>query len=137
MLVDIGSEYYSYDSDITCSYPANGKFTEDQKASTLLNHVQGGCHARCHWCLCPHGRASQSKHHHFAVFSLARQRQLNVLALGVFTHLLPFFLSQCCLSQGCGSSGMPCFVLHLLCLASSGCPCHKGQVMMKACTGGV
>ncbi|KAK9798996.1 hypothetical protein WJX73_000520 [Symbiochloris irregularis] len=31
MLMDMGSEYYSYDSDITCSYPANGHFTPDQK----------------------------------------------------------------------------------------------------------
>jgi hypothetical protein len=33
MLQDMGCEYYSYDSDITCSYPANGRFTPDQKAS--------------------------------------------------------------------------------------------------------
>ncbi len=32
MLQDMGCEYYSYDSDITCSFPANGRFTEDQKA---------------------------------------------------------------------------------------------------------
>lgn len=31
-LFDLGAEYYCYTSDITCSYPANGKFTEDQKA---------------------------------------------------------------------------------------------------------
>ncbi|XP_014677679.1 PREDICTED: xaa-Pro dipeptidase-like [Priapulus caudatus] len=30
-LFDMGGEYYCYASDITCSYPANGKFTEDQK----------------------------------------------------------------------------------------------------------
>lgn len=28
---DMGGEYYCYTSDITCSYPANGKFTENQK----------------------------------------------------------------------------------------------------------
>lgn len=28
---DMGGEYYCYSSDITCAYPANGKFTEDQK----------------------------------------------------------------------------------------------------------
>ena len=30
MLLDMGCEYYAYDSDITCSIPANGHFTEDQ-----------------------------------------------------------------------------------------------------------
>nr|XP_045616728.1 xaa-Pro dipeptidase-like isoform X1 [Procambarus clarkii] len=30
-LFDMGAEYYGYTSDITCSFPANGKFTEDQK----------------------------------------------------------------------------------------------------------
>jgi Xaa-Pro dipeptidase len=28
----MGGEYYCYSSDITCSFPANGKFTPDQKA---------------------------------------------------------------------------------------------------------
>ena len=27
----MGGEYYCYASDITCSYPVNGKFTQDQK----------------------------------------------------------------------------------------------------------
>ena len=27
----MGGEYYCYASDITCSYPCNGKFTEEQK----------------------------------------------------------------------------------------------------------
>lgn len=31
-LFDMGGEYYCYSSDITCSFPANGKFTSDQKA---------------------------------------------------------------------------------------------------------
>uniref|UniRef100_A0A3Q2ZE60 Xaa-Pro dipeptidase n=1 Tax=Kryptolebias marmoratus TaxID=37003 RepID=A0A3Q2ZE60_KRYMA len=31
-LFDMGGEYYCYSSDITCSYPANGKFTADQRA---------------------------------------------------------------------------------------------------------
>jgi len=31
VLFDMGSEYYCYCSDITCSWPVNGKFTEDQK----------------------------------------------------------------------------------------------------------
>ncbi|KAL3860556.1 hypothetical protein ACJMK2_010672 [Sinanodonta woodiana] len=31
-LLDMGGEYYCYASDITCSYPANGKFTAKQKA---------------------------------------------------------------------------------------------------------
>lgn len=30
MLLDMGCEYYGYDSDITCSWPANGKFTPQQ-----------------------------------------------------------------------------------------------------------
>ena len=30
-LFDMGGEYCCYSSDITCSFPANGKFTEDQK----------------------------------------------------------------------------------------------------------
>uniref|UniRef100_A0A674NZE1 Xaa-Pro dipeptidase n=1 Tax=Takifugu rubripes TaxID=31033 RepID=A0A674NZE1_TAKRU len=31
-LFDMGGEYYCYTSDITCSFPANGKFTPDQRA---------------------------------------------------------------------------------------------------------
>ncbi|KAK9917777.1 hypothetical protein WJX75_008067 [Coccomyxa subellipsoidea] len=31
MLMDMGCEYYSYDSDITCSFPASGCFSPDQK----------------------------------------------------------------------------------------------------------
>lgn len=27
----MGAEYYCYSSDITCSFPVNGKFTPDQK----------------------------------------------------------------------------------------------------------
>lgn len=30
-LFDMGGEYYCYCSDITCSYPVNGRFTADQK----------------------------------------------------------------------------------------------------------
>jgi len=30
-LFDMGAEYHCYCSDITCSFPVNGKFTEDQK----------------------------------------------------------------------------------------------------------
>jgi len=30
-LFDMGGEYYCYASDITCSFPSSGKFTEDQK----------------------------------------------------------------------------------------------------------
>jgi len=39
MLQDMGCEYYSYDSDITCSFPANGRFTEDQKVSLAILHA--------------------------------------------------------------------------------------------------
>lgn len=31
-LFDMGGEYYCYSSDITCSFPANGRFTSDQRA---------------------------------------------------------------------------------------------------------
>ena len=31
LLLDMGAEYFGYDSDITCSFPTNGKFTEQQK----------------------------------------------------------------------------------------------------------
>ena len=31
-LLDMGAEYRCYTSDITCSFPANGKFTPDQRA---------------------------------------------------------------------------------------------------------
>ena len=31
VLFDMGAEYYRFCSDITCSYPANGKFTDNQK----------------------------------------------------------------------------------------------------------
>ena len=31
-LYDMGAEYYCFSSDITCSFPANGKFTPKQKA---------------------------------------------------------------------------------------------------------
>ena len=37
VLFDMGSEYHCYCADITCSYPVNGKFTEDQK--TIYNIV--------------------------------------------------------------------------------------------------
>lgn len=31
LLLDMGGEYHCYASDITCSFPANGKFTADQR----------------------------------------------------------------------------------------------------------
>ena len=30
-LFDMGCEYYCYGSDVTCSFPVNGHFTDDQK----------------------------------------------------------------------------------------------------------
>ncbi|MCH97494.1 xaa-Pro dipeptidase-like, partial [Trifolium medium] len=36
-LLDMGAEYHFYASDITCSYPINGKFTSDQ--SLIYNAV--------------------------------------------------------------------------------------------------
>ena len=30
-LMDLGAEYFCYASDVTCSYPSNGKFTEEQR----------------------------------------------------------------------------------------------------------
>jgi len=31
LLLDMGSEYHCYGSDITCSFPSSGKFTDDQR----------------------------------------------------------------------------------------------------------
>lgn len=31
LLLDMGGEYHCYASDITCSFPANGKFSDDQR----------------------------------------------------------------------------------------------------------
>ena len=35
VLFDMGAEYCCYNSDITCSWPVNGKFTEKQKVTSL------------------------------------------------------------------------------------------------------
>jgi hypothetical protein len=34
--MDMGCEYYAYDSDITCSFPANGRFSPDQEVLQQL-----------------------------------------------------------------------------------------------------
>ncbi|KAM9061427.1 xaa-Pro dipeptidase [Sarcophilus harrisii] len=42
-LFDMGGEYYCFSSDITCTFPANGKFTPDQKA--IYEAVLRSCRA--------------------------------------------------------------------------------------------
>ncbi|XP_060110131.1 xaa-Pro dipeptidase isoform X2 [Heteronotia binoei] len=42
-LFDMGGEYHCYGSDITCTFPANGKFTPDQKA--IYEAVLKSCQA--------------------------------------------------------------------------------------------
>ncbi|KAF6288760.1 peptidase D [Rhinolophus ferrumequinum] len=42
-LFDMGGEYYCFSSDITCSFPANGKFTKKQKA--IYEAVLRSCRA--------------------------------------------------------------------------------------------
>jgi hypothetical protein len=42
-LFDMGGEYYCFASDITCSFPANGKFTKDQRA--IYEAVLRSCRA--------------------------------------------------------------------------------------------
>ncbi|XP_015584879.1 xaa-Pro dipeptidase isoform X2 [Cephus cinctus] len=42
-LFDMGANYCGYAADITCSFPANGKFTEDQKM--IYNAVLDACNA--------------------------------------------------------------------------------------------
>ena len=39
VLFDMGGEYYCFCSDITCSYPANGKFTEKQKGNKITSTI--------------------------------------------------------------------------------------------------
>ena len=72
MLQDMGCEYYSYDSDITCSFPANGRFTPDQKASfshmsfpTANTAANTACFAAPkHSC----GARAPSDHHSMAIW---------------------------------------------------------------------
>jgi len=51
MLMDMGAEYHCYTSDITCSFPANGKFSPKQRAiyetvlqaqTAVINAIQPG-----------------------------------------------------------------------------------------------
>lgn len=55
-LFDMGGEYYCYSSDITCSFPANGKFTADQReiyeavlksSRAVMNAVKPGESGAC------------------------------------------------------------------------------------------
>lgn len=53
-LFDMGGEYYCYTSDITCSFPVNGKFTEKQKPiyNAVLKAsraVMGACKPGVSW----------------------------------------------------------------------------------------
>ena len=36
VLFDMGAEYCCYNSDITCSWPVNGRFSDKQKVTSLL-----------------------------------------------------------------------------------------------------
>lgn len=42
-LFDMGANYFGYCADITCSYPVNGKFTENQRF--IYNAVLAACRA--------------------------------------------------------------------------------------------
>ncbi|KAL7054102.1 hypothetical protein AAHC03_026563 [Spirometra sp. Aus1] len=53
-LFDMGGEYYCYCSDITCSYPVNGKFTDDQRliyeaVLSAVNAVLSCLRPGVHW----------------------------------------------------------------------------------------
>uniref|UniRef100_A0A0V0J5S1 Xaa-Pro dipeptidase n=1 Tax=Schistocephalus solidus TaxID=70667 RepID=A0A0V0J5S1_SCHSO len=53
-LFDMGGEYYCYCSDITCSYPVNGKFTADQRliyeaVLSAVNAVLSCLRPGVHW----------------------------------------------------------------------------------------
>jgi Xaa-Pro dipeptidase len=43
LLLDMGAEYWGYASDITCSFPVNGKFTPEQKIVRLPAVEHSGC----------------------------------------------------------------------------------------------
>lgn len=43
LLFDMGANYFGYAADITCSFPANGKFTADQRF--IYNAVLDACQA--------------------------------------------------------------------------------------------
>ncbi len=48
VLMDVGAEYHGYSADVTRSFPANGKFTEEQKAIyQLVYEAQEAAFAIC------------------------------------------------------------------------------------------
>jgi len=58
-LLDMGAEYHCYCSDITCSYPVNGRFTPEQRTVyEAVLEAQRQAHALPPYaCVCVHACA--------------------------------------------------------------------------------